>query len=95
MCCLAISHDSLCLIGEESTGTWLAVKSAFGRLLAVWGAFMKVLPTMMPQTTMTPDGPLEMNRCSLELPSDCSFDLSLSWLLVVSFSCLLTDLHTH
>ena len=78
------------------TGTWLAGKFAFGRLLFS-GAVMKMLPAKMPQATMTPDGPLEMNRvgCSLELPSDCSFDLTLSLFLVISFSCVLTDFYTH
>ena len=56
---------------EESTGAWLVGKSAFGRLLFSRG-LMKTLVATMPQTTMTLDGPLEMNRvgCSLELPSD-------------------------
>ena len=55
---------------EGSTGTWLAVKSAFGRLLFS-GALKKAFLATMPQATMTPDGPLEMNcvGCSLELPS--------------------------
>ena len=52
---------------EGSTGTWLAVKPAFNRLLFS-GALKKALLATIPQATMTPDGPLEMNRFG------CSFD---------------------